>query len=85
MNTTTNRTTAVSSKPKRIILASAYRHERHSTGRQERALKTLRKMGRFDDKETFDHRRILQISSADETVDDEFKSKNISNPKFNAL
>ena len=37
MNTTTDPTTAVSSNPKRIILASAYRHERHSTGRQERA------------------------------------------------
>ena len=70
MNTPTNRTTAVSSKPKRIILASAYRHERRSTGRQERALKTLRKMGRFDDNEMLDHRRMLHVSSADETVDD---------------
>ena len=85
MSTTTNQTTAISSTPKRIILASAYRHERHSTSRQERAIKTLRKMGRFDDKEMLDHRRILHISSADETVDDEFKSKNISNLKFNAL
>ena len=69
MNTTTNQNNAVSSTPKRIILASAYRHERRSTGRQERALKTLRKMGRFDEKEMFDHRRMLHISSADETVD----------------
>ena len=37
MNTTNIQTTAVSSAPKRIILASAYRHEQHSTGRQERA------------------------------------------------
>ena len=69
MNTTTNQNTAVSSTPKRIILASAYRHERHSTGRQERALKTLHKMGRFDDKEMFDH-RVRPISSTDETLDD---------------
>ena len=70
MNTPTNRTTAVSSKPKRIILASAYRHEQHSTGRQERAVKTLRKMGRFDDNEMLDHRRMRLISSEDETLDD---------------
>ena len=70
MNTTTDRTSAVSSTPKRIIMASAYRHERHSTGRQERALKTLRKMGRFDDQDTLDNRRLHRISSADETVDD---------------
>ena len=69
MNTTTNQNTAVSSTPKRIILASAYRHERHSTGRQERALKTLRKMGPFDDKQMFDH-RARRISSTDETLDD---------------
>ena len=69
MNTTSNPTAAVSSNPKRIILASAYRHERHSTGRQERALKTLRKIGRFDDKEMFDH-HARRISSTDETLDD---------------
>ena len=70
MNTTTNQTTFVSSTPKRIILASAYHHERHSTGRQERALKTLRKMGRFDDGEMLDGRRVHRISSADETLDE---------------
>jgi hypothetical protein len=70
MNTTTNQTTSVSSAPKRIILASAYRHERRSTGRQERALKTLRKMGRFDDNELLDGRRAHHISSADETLDE---------------
>ena len=70
MSTTTNQTTAVSSTSKHIILASAYRHERHSTGRQERALKTLRKMGRFDDNEMLDDRRARCISSADETLDD---------------
>ena len=70
MSITPNQTTAVSSTPKRMILASAYRHERHSTGRQERALKTLRKMGRFDDNQMLDHRRMHHISSADETVDD---------------
>ena len=70
MNTTTNRTPAGSSTPKRIILASAYRHERRSTGRQERALKTLRKMGRFDDNELLDGHRVHRISSADETLDE---------------
>ena len=70
MSTTTNQTTAISSTPKRIILASAYRHERHSTGRQERAVKTLGKMGRFDDNEMLDDRRAYRISSADETLDD---------------
>ena len=67
MNTRTNQTTTVSSTPKRIVLASANRRERHSTGRQERALKTLRKMGHFDDTETLEQRRI---SSADEGLDD---------------
>jgi hypothetical protein len=70
MNTTNNQTTAVSSTSKRIILASAYRHERHSTGRQERAIKTLRKMGRFDDNEMPDNRRVHPISSADEILDE---------------
>ena len=70
MSTTTNRTTAVSSKPKRIILANAYRHERRSTGRQERALKALRKMGRFDDNNALDNRRMGRISFTDETLDD---------------
>jgi len=70
MNTTTNQTLAVSSTPKRIILASADRHERRSTGRQERALKTLRKMGRFDDGEMLDGRRVHCISSAVESLDD---------------
>jgi hypothetical protein len=70
MNTTTNQTPAASSNPKRIILASAYRHERHATGRQERALKTLRKMGYFDDSETLDGRRIYGNLSEDETLDE---------------
>jgi hypothetical protein len=70
MSTTTNQTTAISSTPKRIILASAYRHERHSTGRQERAIKTLRKMGRSDNDEAFENRRVRSLSSADETLDD---------------
>jgi hypothetical protein len=70
MNTTTNQATAVSSTPKRIILASAYRHEQRSTGRQERALKTLRKMGRFDDNEMLDGRRVRCLSSTDETLDE---------------
>ena len=70
MNTKTDPTSAVSSTPKRIILASAYRRERHSTRRQERALKTLCKMGRFDDQDALDNRRMRRISSADETVDD---------------
>lgn len=70
MNTTTDQTTAASSTPKRIILASAYRHERRSTGRQERAVKTLRKMGRFDDNDALDSRRVRIISSADDTMDE---------------
>jgi hypothetical protein len=67
MSTTTNQTTAISSTPQRIILASAYRHERHSTGRQERAIKTLHKMGRSE--EAFENRRVRSLSSADETLD----------------
>jgi hypothetical protein len=70
MSTTANQTTTVSSTPKRIILASAYRHDRHSTGRQERALKTLRRMGRFDDNDALDDCRIRIISPVDETLDD---------------
>ena len=70
MNTTINQTTAISSTPRRVILASAYRHERHSTRRQERAFKSIRKMGRFDDDEMLDHRHIRRISSAEETLDD---------------
>ena len=70
MNITTNQTAAVSSTPKRIILASAYRHERRSTGREKRALKTLRKMGRIDDNEMLEGRRIHHISSTDETLDE---------------
>ena len=70
MNTTTNPTTAASSTPKRITLASAYRHERHSTGRQKRALKTLRRMGHFDDNDALDNRRLRIIPSADETLDE---------------
>jgi hypothetical protein len=69
MSTTTNQTTAISSTPQRIILASAYRHERHSTGRQERAIKTLHKMGRSEDDEAFENRRVRSLSSADETLD----------------
>jgi hypothetical protein len=70
MSTTTNQTTAISSNPKLIILASAYRHERHSSSRQERAIKTLRKMGRSDNDEVFENRRVRRLSSADETLDD---------------
>ena len=70
MSTTTNKTTAISSTSKRIILASAYRHERHSTGRQERALKTLRKMGRFDDNDALDNHRMRPIWSANDAFDD---------------
>jgi len=70
MSTTTNQTPAVSSTPKRIILASAYRHERHSTGRQERALKALCKIGRFDDNDALDGRRVRRTSPADEISDD---------------
>jgi hypothetical protein len=70
MNTTTNQTSVASSNTKRIILASAYRHERHTAGRQERALKTLRKMGHFDDGETLEGRRIHSNLSEDETLDE---------------
>jgi hypothetical protein len=70
MNTTTDPTTAVSSNSKRIVLASAYRHERRATGRQERALKSPRKMGRFDDTEILDTHRVHRISSAEEILDE---------------
>ena len=70
MSTTTDQTTTVSSTPKRTILASAYRHERRSTGRQERALKILRKMGRFDDNELLNGRCVQRISSVDESLDE---------------
>ena len=72
MNTQTNQTNSSvqTTGTKRIILAGAHRHEQHSTGRQERTLKTLRKMGRFDDNEMLDDRRVHRISSADETLDD---------------
>lgn len=50
MNTQTNQTNSSvqTTGTKRIILASAHRHEQHSTGRQERAVKTLHKMRRFE-------------------------------------
>lgn len=70
MNTTTGPITTVPSTPRRIILASAHRHERHSTGRQERAHKALRKMGRFDDNDALDNRRQRIIPSADEALDE---------------
>ena len=80
MNTTTNQNTAVSFAPKRIILASAYRHEQHSAGRQERATKTLRRMRHFDDNETLEHRPMPRVLSTEETLDDQ--SKNIPDPKL---
>jgi hypothetical protein len=70
LNTTSNPTNAVSSTPRRIILASAYRHERHSAGRQERALKTLHKMGRFDDNDALDNRLMRRTSSEGESLDE---------------
>ena len=70
MNTTTDPTTAVSSNPRRVILASASRHERRSTGRQERAIKTLRKMGRFDDNEMLDNRLMHRTRSDGESLDE---------------
>lgn len=68
MKSTSNPTTKVSSTPRRIILASAYRHEQHSTDRQERAHKALRKMGRFDDNEALENRRVHVISSTDDVA-----------------
>ncbi len=70
MNTTSNPAVTVSSNPKRIILASAYRHERHSSDRQERALKALHKMGRFNDDEMIYNRLPRRVSSEDETLDE---------------
>ena len=70
MNTTTNQTIAISATPKRIILASAHRHEQHSTGRQERVTKTLRRMRRFEDNETLEHCHVRHVSSTEETLDD---------------
>lgn len=85
MNITTDPTTAVSSTPKRIILASAYRHERHSTGRQERASKTLRKMGRSDDHDALDNRRLRMISSKDDALDESYTSNNGSTLQLSSL
>jgi hypothetical protein len=70
MNTTTSQNTVVSSVPKRIILASAHRHQQHSAGRQERATKSLRRMRRFDDNETLEHHPMRRVLSAEETLDD---------------
>ena len=70
MNITTDQATAISATPKRIVLASAYRHEQHSTGRQERAIKSLRKMSRFDDNELLQERCARRLSSAHEALDD---------------
>ena len=69
MKITTDQTTAISATPKRIVLASAYRHEQHSTGRQERAVKSLRKMSRFNDSELPQGRRAYRSSPAHETLD----------------
>jgi hypothetical protein len=53
----------------RIILASAFRRERHSTSRQKRAGKILRKMSRFDnDSEMSRDRR--SIETADNSLDE---------------
>lgn len=60
MNTQTNQTLSAQNTTgtsRRIILASAYRYEQHSTGRQERAVKTLRKMRRFEGYEDLDEER----------------------------
>ena len=72
MNTQTNQTNSSAQTPgsRRIILASAYRHERHSSGRQGRALKTLRKMGRFNDNEMLADHRLRRVSSTADTVDE---------------
>ena len=70
MNITTDQTTTISATPKRIVLASAHRHEQHSTSRQERAIKSLRKMSRFDDNELLQERRVCRITSADDALDD---------------
>ena len=67
MTTPTNQPSTVPSTPTRIILASANRHELHSAGRQERALKTLRKMRRFDNNELLEEPDVHRISSADES------------------
>ena len=57
MNAQTNETQTTTTRIHRIILPSAYRHEQHSTGRQERAVKTLRKMRRFEGYEDLDKER----------------------------
>lgn len=66
---TIKQTTATYITSKRIILASAYRQERHAAGRQERARKSLRKMGRFEDNEACDRRRV-RIESVAESIED---------------
>ena len=53
----------------RIILASAFRRERHSTSRHERAGKILRKMSRFDDHSEVSRDR-RSIETADNSLDE---------------
>jgi hypothetical protein len=53
----------------RIILASAFRREKHSTSRHEKAGKILRKMPRFDDySEVSWDRRSIKV--ADDGLDE---------------
>ena len=53
----------------RIILASAFRRERHSTTRQKKAGKNLRKMSRFDDYSKVSQDR-RSIETADNSLDE---------------
>jgi hypothetical protein len=53
----------------RIILASALRRKRHSASRQARAVKTLRKMSRFDDSFEMNGDRC-RIETGEELLDE---------------
>ncbi len=70
MNTTTNQTTAVSSTPQAHHSGQRLSPRTTLYRPPGTSLKTLRKMGRFDDNEMLDDRRVRRISSADETLDD---------------
>lgn len=60
---------ARSNRPNRIILASAFRREKHSAGRQERAGKNLRRMSRSHDSfEKSGGRRLIE--TADDLLDE---------------
>jgi hypothetical protein len=70
MNTQANQTLANQSNTaaaRRIILASAFRLERHAVSRHQRAVKTLRRMRDEDD--NVDNRKPIITESIDDCLD----------------